>query len=629
MPRGISRLRAYVTTCVRADPEGGLILRAWPVLASLCALTAAAVFLPAGMARALIFWLASGAFLVAVVFDRFGCVEWIVSGLIASFVLFSLLGPLVWPWGAAPHLAVLGVMVAASVREWRRKPRMLSVHAGAVDLASAFVMALASLPIAVVAKRNGFDPDGTFVARHYFGGDSFYFYSFAEAFVNGRHLPVEVPFVAGAQNAYRTWLHAGFGGLRLLVGQPSPLAGIVLVPVFLLATQGLAVWSFIRSSGSEPSAQAAALSGALAMILFILRPDLAIYPTGQAFAIGALRFAGWLWRGPSSSVAAQALSIGAALVVVMGHGLTGAVAVAFVGVRSVQTLFRREGRRSGAVFALASAGLGLVFLLVNRMPYAGARHAIKWSVIAHGAWAFVDGWQVGIAFIVVGCVLAWRTGGLVPITVLLLGVLFRIGADLPVDASEAWFAQVNADRFVYFACVTLALALVGTSRRRLALVIALSFGMFAGWRPATLGTWLHNMGLATADPIRIEPAKLLLFREICRKTPANARILTTVALNVLPAFTGRVQSPVAPNLWAMGMIKPSQFEARVKDQARFAAASATEKIAIMDRGEYSHALLRANLAVGQVPSWVQSQFPGGSVEVLYADGDSVLLARRR
>jgi hypothetical protein len=79
----------------------------------------------------------------------------------------------------------------------------------------------------------------------------------------------------------------------------------------------------------------------------------------------------------------------------------------------------------------------------------------------------------------------------------------------------------------------------------------------------------------------------------------------------------------------MGMIKPSQFEARVKDQARFAAVSATEKIAIMDRGGYSHALLRANLAVGQISTWVQSQFPAGSAEVLYADGNSVLLARRR
>ena len=41
------------------------------------------------------------------------------------------------------------------------------------------------------------------------------------------------------------------------------------------------------------------------------------------------------------------------------------------------------------------------------------------------------------------------------------------------------------------------------------------------------------------------------------------------------------------------------------------------------------ALLRAELAVGQISTWVQSQFPAGSVEVLYADGNAVLLARRR
>lgn len=71
----IPRLRAYVTTRVRAVTDCGLTFPAWPLLASLCALAAAAVFLPAGTARALIFWSASGAFLVAIIFDRFGCVE--------------------------------------------------------------------------------------------------------------------------------------------------------------------------------------------------------------------------------------------------------------------------------------------------------------------------------------------------------------------------------------------------------------------------------------------------------------------------------------------------------------------------------------------------------------------------
>jgi hypothetical protein len=234
-----------------------------------------------------------------------------------------------------------------------------------------------------------------------------------------------------------------------------------------------------------------------------------------------------------------------------------------------------------------------------------------------------------LLLIIAGAALAWRTGGAVPIVLLGMGLLFRIGAELRVDASEADFFRVNADLFVFFSCAALALALVGTCRRRLALVIVLVMGVFAGWRSQTAPTWLAIAGLATGEARRVEPQVLRLFQEIRQKTPANARIMTNVALNALPAFTGRVQSPVGPNLWAMGMIKPSQFEARVKDQARFAAASATEKIAIMDRGEYSHALLRANLAVGQVSSWVQSQFPAGSVDVLYADGDSVLLARRR
>jgi hypothetical protein len=39
-------------------------------------------------------------------------------------------------------------------------------------------MALVSLPIAIVSKRNGFEPDGAFVGRHYFAADSYYFYSF-------------------------------------------------------------------------------------------------------------------------------------------------------------------------------------------------------------------------------------------------------------------------------------------------------------------------------------------------------------------------------------------------------------------------------------------------------------------
>jgi hypothetical protein len=623
-----SCLRATWTTRLRNLTDAGLTFPAWPLLTSLCALAAAAVFLPAGTARALIFWLASGAFLVAVIFDRFGCVEWITSGLMASFVLFSLLGPVAWPWGLPPHWAVLAVMAAALVREWRSKPRVLTIHAGTVDLAAACVMALVSLPIAIICKRNGFEPDGVFVGRHYFVGDSYYFYSFAEAFVNGHHLPVEVPFVAGAQNAYRTWLHAGFGGLRLLTGAPSPVAGIVLFPVLFLATQGLAVWSFVRSSGSGTSALSATLAGALAIALFILRPDLSIYPTTQGFTLGALFFVGWLWRGPSPSVAQRILSLGAALVVVMGHGLTGAAAVAFVGARSAQSLLAKDTRRLGALFLVASTGLGLAFLVVNRLPYPGTSHAATWSSMSHGVWAFLDGWPL-LLLIIAGAALAWRTGGAVPIVLLGMGLLFRIGAELRVDASEADFFRVNADRFVFFSCAALALALVGTCRRRLALVIVLVMGVFAGWRSQTAPTWLAIAGLATGEARRVEPQVLRLFQEIRQKTPANARIMTNVALNALPAFTGRVQSPVGPNLWAMGMIKPSQFEARVKDQARFAAASATEKIAIMDRGEYSHALLRANLAVGQVSSWVQSQFPAGSVDVLYADGDSVLLARRR
>jgi hypothetical protein len=182
---------------------------------------------------------------------------------------------------------------------------------------------------------------------------------------------------------------------------------------------------------------------------------------------------------------------------------------------------------------------------------------------------------------------------------------------------------------VYLACATLAFALVGTNRRRLALVLVLGLGVFAGWRPPTLPTWLHIVRLATADGIRVDPRKLQLFQEICRRTPADARIMTNVALNSLPAFTGRVQAPVAPNLWAMSMLTPAAFEARVRDQKSFAGATAAEKIAIMDRGGYTHALLAANVGVDKLPTWVQSQFPAGSVDVLYADGDSVLLARRR
>ena len=228
--------------------------------------------------------------------------------------------------------------------------------------------------------------------------------------------------------------------------------------MFFLATQGLAVWSFVRSSGSESSALTAALAGALAIVLFILRPDLSIYPTTQGFALGALFFVGWLWRGPCPSVALRTLSLGAALVVVMGHGLTGAAAVAFVGARSAQSVLAKDTRRSGALFLVASAGLGLAFLVVNRLPYPGTSHAVTWSSMSHGVWAFLDGWQL-LVLIISCAALAWRAGGLVPIALLALGLLFGIGAELRADPSEVDFFRVNADRFVFFSCVTLALAL--------------------------------------------------------------------------------------------------------------------------------------------------------------------------
>jgi len=623
-----SRVWALLVLRARELAGEGLSFPALPVLTGLCALAALAALLPAGVTRALIFWVASGAFLVAVFFHQFGCVEWIAAGLILSFVAFSLLGALAWPVGLPPHLAVLAVMLVALAREWRKPPRRLTLHAGAVDVAAVCVTVLVSFPIVVIARRNGLQPNGSFVARHFFAYDSYFFYSLAEAFVNGHHVPVEVPFVAGSQNAYRTWLQAGFGGLRLMVGTPSPLAGIVLIPAYLLATQGLAVWSFVRCSGSKPSVGTATLAAALAVALFVLRPDLAIYPTTQGIALGALYLVGWLWRGPLSSIAESSLAMGASLVVLMGHGLSGVVAVAFVGSRSIQRLLARETRLSGMVFLGLSIALGVAVLLVNRMPHAGLSHALSWPLTAQGLRAFFASWPL-LAIITAGAALAWRTGGLAPIALLALGLLFRVAAHHRIDLEEVGFLEVNADRFVFFASVTLALALVGAHRRRLAFVVVLVLATFFGWGNEAASNWLATARMATSDGFRIEPGELKLFEEIRRRTPADARIISTVHLNALPAFTGRVQSPVGTNLGALGMIKPEAYSSRVKDRARFADASPAEKIAIMERGGYSHALLVAKVPITAIGDWVRSRFPVGSVQVLYADGSSVLLARQR
>jgi hypothetical protein len=271
-------------------------LRLFPALVAVFAFLLIAALLPLGPARVLLFTGLSGFAPLACVRRRWHWLELLVTPPAASLLLFAFAGA-----GLGPRSALVGfvpALLCLSLALWaRRADRRITLVLGWPDAAAALALAIWIWPVVSVFRRNGLHLAG-YLARNWFGRDSFYLFSIAEEAVQRNGWPVENPFLAGVGNYYPSLLHVGLGTLAAQSTAPTPVGILWPVPLLLVASPVLCLLAALRDSG-----RASLLRGIVVLVglggAVGLRPDLFVYPHTQALAMG------WLFSCVGSGVSAR------------------------------------------------------------------------------------------------------------------------------------------------------------------------------------------------------------------------------------------------------------------------------------------------------------------------------------
>lgn len=609
--------------------EGAPASRAFPlgnVLFALAASLAAAAALPAGTLRLAVVLACSGLPFLLVVRRRWSISELAAAPAIASLAIWTLLSGVSWELATSPlSPAVLAVATGALGLWARRSGRTLEIERSASDAIALLALGVALIATGAVCLRNGPAGDG-YLARGWFGRDTFYFLALAQGAIEQRGAPAGNPFVAGVPNFYPSLFHTGFGALTVQHGPLAALAVRWIAPPVLASAVGLLANLCIRAVAPRGGDRARALAVGLGVVAsaVTLRPDLFIYPQTHAFGFAVLLLAMWLWRHDAGDTELVG-SIVVATLVICGHTVTGGAAVAFLAGKAALVSRSERPRLAGAV-VLVVAGLAVTYWRVSTLPFAGASAGFRWG--GEGAPSGALGpWCPSVGFVVLlllGNLRSWRH--LVSSLVLVaLGGAYLVHGGSLVEPVDRWFVFFNAERFFLLA---LLLAIPALGVVRLPLAAAAVVGVLAGavLLPTTLSR--ETATLFTGVAQELDRRDLETFEILRRRTPAEARFFTNLRDYALPAFTGRAQNPHQENIWALHTLPAREFDERLADLRWFDALSPRGRLDLLDRRGYTHFLLRGRLGSReQSEAWVARTFPGGTMRILVAD-DRYLVTER-
>jgi hypothetical protein len=595
-------------------------LELWPVLAASGVLALGLAVAPGAPLRALGFTIVAGLPPLLALRSRWSGLELLAVAPAASLLVFAVLGAALGPRSALVSFvpALLALALAAYAA---RVPRRLTLRLAWADGAALLAAAIFAFSLASVFRRNGLH-GADYLARSWFGRDTFYLFSIAEEAVQRNGYPSDNPFLAGVANYYPSLAHVGLGtlatqsGLPVAIGSLWPLPFLfVMSPVLCL----LAALSTVQGPGWLAALSVLlGLAGAVA-----LRPDLLVYPHTQALCMSWLFLLRWLWGGtPGLAERLAAFAVGVALV--FAHSVTGATAVALLFGLCLAELGSANTRRAGACSTLGVLLLALLLLKINRLPHPGARMPLS-EVSLSGLAAFLDAWRLPLLGLFGLLCASFRKplAALPVLGVVSLGLLYYGYGSTLRDGGERWFVYFNAERFLHLGLL-LALPLAASGARWLSLASVLLVLGAATLRPTQLAS--DTRSLVRAPALVVDPTDLAWFERIRRETPADARFLTNLGSYALPAFTGRAQNPIEGNLWGNNTLPSSEFNSRWSDAASFFQSSQADKRAVLERWGYSHVLARRAGSARQVRSLVKQLGRAGFA--VFAEDERYLLFAR-
>ncbi len=592
-----------------ANPERHAVSRigfaAWRVHAGMAVLLALLAILPAGTMRACALGILAGVSPALCLRKRWSACEWIgVSAAVA---------PVFWVAAAAlsfrapalplvawfPSVTALVLCLSAGIRGSR-----VRFTSGDQDRAAIVFTLLLAVPVTMVALSNGpFVSQGGspgYEARSWFSSDSFYLFALAQSALERQAYPPENPFFPGTPNRYPSWIHCGLAAVASLGSGVCAVDCWRFFPFFALAGAPLWVFAGVRRSGRNRLPGTARVAAACAFCALVARPDFLIAIHSQAMALPVLLLLLWVLgppRGPFSArrhIPASFL----ALVLVLSHSVTAAVALAVLGTEVLRLSWPGKPR-GGRIAATATwCILVVTFVALNRGGV-GMTETDRWSErLATNLFRYHGPWLVPLAVIAVALGGPWSPRGkwhaTAVATIALLGLLYTMHGSRLADPVESWFVLFNSRRFWFF-CLIVAVPGILVLPRRIAWVTLIlltgSLALFpdAGRRDC--------VGLVFAEP-RIAGAPVQRILEAVRnRTPAGAHIHTNLG-SWVAAFTGRsalVTDPI--NLWANGTVLSRDFDARIASHnALFNSPVPEEQISslIKERSRFV-------VAYGQVP----------------------------
>ena len=601
------------------------------VLFGLFVALAVAGLLPASTAKLLLLATLSGIAPLLALRRRWSFAELLVAGPSASLATWSLLTALLWKVGISGFaLGLVPAVIALALLLWdRRRRRVLELSAQPTDFAALAVMLLALVPVAAVFTANGPTGEG-YTARGWFARDTYYLFALAQMAVERSTMPPENPFLAGIANHYPALLHVGLGGLSSQSGAPVAISMLKFLPLLLVSVPGLLVTAAVRAANVPNTAAAAVLAASAACVPALLRLDLFVYPQTQILGFGLLLLAVLLWgEGRPTNGEAVAVVVLCA-VLVFGHTISAAAAILFLSSNSTVELWRKDLRRRGAVLAVTTLVLAVLFVRQSALPFAGTlRAGVPAEEVFHALSAYVVPWLPIILGVALIAALSWRRGppALVGLGLLILGALYQLYAAFPTDPFERWFASFNAERFLIIGVLCAVPTLLAMPRRLALIALGLLLAGAVLYRPGDHLT--GTLGLIREPGESLETRDLNFYERVRRETPPDARFFTGIGGYAFPAFTGRSQPPVENNIWGLNTVDPKDFEARLAEHQTLFTRTPDQRTALLQSRGYTHLLIRSGLTGETAQRWADAEFRPGTSRVVISDGRYLVFEVKR
>lgn len=546
----------------------------------------------------------SGAPIALTLRRRWWLTELAAVTVIFSLIVWSLATPVLWKLHAGALLPF--VPAAVAVCGWwlvvSRRIKTIEWSFSALDLVAIGFSTLIAACVAAVLVRNGpvFTGGAFYQARSWYVNDSFYLFSLVQNAVNTRRVPTINPFLSGEPNYYQSWVHCGLAGLTSQSGTVAALAVWRLTPLYALAAALLLPHVIARRGPLRANRTTISLVAAIGSVgLFLLRPDLSIFPQPQTFIFPIVLVFLWLLgrRLHAALRARNGLTVLLLFLLVLSHTVLSTVAIVVLLSELLIALWRKRIGLQFALIGVATFLAVVLFVHTNQLPYPPERGD---GISKFAAYYFDINFVPCLipAFVLlVAAIQSLRRAPNISIAVcglVAIGVLWCLYAATRANFFFVNWFSFNAERFVYGAYLV-ALPLFLLIRRRTAIS---GFGIaIAAELLLPQHTARKTYQLAGAPAVTISADMATLLEWVRTQTSSDARFVSTNNVYWLPALTGHAQfSGYDSPHYGVGSIPMDGFTERMVADERILSlrVSQPERTQIMDQYGLTHLLLERN-----------------------------------